>query len=270
MKPTSSLFPIFGLALLGAAASVAQEGERRGPPPEGEGRGRAGEYLKRADTDADGKVSKAEFEAMSRGDVDERFARMDGNKDGYVDATEMAAIAERLREGMRGRPGGEGEGFRRPPGGERPDGAPRPEGERPRRPDGERPEGGRPEGGRPPQGGPAGGPMIDEVFGRMDKNGDGSVDKAEYLEFSTKEVESRFGRADENADGKLTKDEMRAGLERLRGMMRGPQGGPPGEGGFRRPPAGEGGPRGEGGFRRPPPVDGDAPRPAEAPKKDPA
>lgn len=109
----------------------------------------------------------------------------------------------------------------------------------------------------------------------MDKNADGSVDKEEYTEFSKQEIEGRFARMDENADGKVSKDEMRAAMERMRGMMRGPggpgaPGGPGGPGGFRRP--GEGG--GEGGFRRPPQEGGSGrPRPeaeGEAAKKDPA
>jgi hypothetical protein len=108
----------------------------------------------------------------------------------------------------------------------------------------------------------------------MDKNADGNVDKEEYVEFSKQEIETRFGRMDENTDGKVSKDEMKAGMERMRNMMRGPGGpgggAPGGPGGFRRP----GGEGGEGGFRRPPTEGGTGrPRPeaeGEAPKKDPA
>ncbi|SKA88250.1 EF hand [Prosthecobacter debontii] len=300
MKSSKTPFCFLGLLSLSASLAFAQEGAPKGPPPEGEGRGggRLAEFLKRADANGDGKISKEEFGAMSqREGNDERFARMDTNSDGYVDQAEMASVAEKMREGMRGgrpgegggfrRPDGEGKegGFRRPPGGS-PEGGARPDGERPQPPEGGR----RPEGG--PPGGP-GGPPMDEIFGRMDKDADGSVSKEEYVEFSKQEIETRFSRVDENADGKLTKDEMRAGMERIRNMMRGPggQGGPgfgrgPGDGDRR--PGGEGGPRrgpdggGEGGFRRPPSQDGDkAPgkeRPefegespkkeADAPKKD--
>ena len=117
----------------------------------------------------------------------------------------------------------------------------------------------------------------DEVYARMDKNSDGGVDKEEFAEFSKAEIETRFGRMDENKDGKVSKVEMKAATERLRSMMRGGQGSPPGQGGapggFRRPGA-EGGAGGEGGFRRPP-TEGGAGRPrpeaeGEAPKKDPA
>jgi len=269
MKSQNKPFYLLGLLSMSASLVLAQEGAPKGPPPGNEGGGnRLGEFLKRADVNGDGKISKEEFGALSRGGGDERFSRMDANSDGFVDATEMAAIAEKMREGMRGRPDGEGKGgeggFRRPP-----EGAPKPDGERPAPP----------EGGRRPEGGPPGGPvMIDEVFGRMDKDGDGNVTKEEYVEFSKQEIESRFARTDANEDGKLTKEEMKSGMERMRNMMRGPQGGPGGPG---RGPGGEGGPRrgpesgGEGGFRRPPSQDGEkgggSPRPEfepEAPKKD--
>lgn len=292
MKPTSKLLTSFGALALGTCIAVAQDGA-----PKGEGGSRLAEFMKRADSNADGKISQEEFNEFSKRDNGDRFSKMDANADGFVDQAEMGQIAERLREGMR-RPGGEspggfrrpgseggGEGgFRRPPGG--------PEGERPAPPPGA-PEGGNrptpPEGGRPGFGGPPGGPggpgmfNLDEVYGRMDANSDGSVTKEEYMEFSKQEIEGRFSRMDENGDGKVSKQEMTAGMERLRGMMRGGQGGPPGspgmrrpeggggEGGFRRPP-GEGG---EGGFRRPPQQEGGSGRPRpeaeeEAPKKDPA
>ena len=293
MKPTPKLLTQLSVFALGTCLALAQEGA---PKPEGGG-GRLADFLKRADTNADGKISQDEFNDFSKRDTGDRFAKMDANSDGFVDQTEMGQIAERLREGMR-RPGGEGAGsgreggFRRPPSGA-PEGegkGPRPEGERPAPP----PEGERrpapPEGQRPPGGPGQGGPGIfnlDDVYGRMDKNADGNVDKDEYLEFSKQEIEGRFTRMDENQDGKVSKDEMKAGMDRMRNMMRGPGGpggpGSPGgmrrpggegggEGGFRRPPGGEGG--GEGGFRRPP-QQGDTGRPrpeaeVEAPKKDPA
>jgi hypothetical protein len=288
MKPTQQILMSLGVFTLSTCIAVAQDSA-----PKGEGGGRIAEFLKRADANADGKISLEEFNEFSKRDTGDRFSKMDANADGFVDSTEMGQIGERLREGMR-RPGGEagsggfrrpgaegGEGgFRRPPGGS-PEGehpAPKPEGERPApRPEGERPM--PPEGQRPGgAGGPGGqGINIDEVFGRMDKNADGNVDKEEYIEFSKQEIETRFGRMDENTDGKVSKDEMKSGMERLRNMMRGP-GGPGGPGGMRRP-GGEGGPGGppgggEGGFRRPPTEGGTGrSRPeaeADAPKKDPA
>ena len=297
MKLKNTLACTLGLLVAGALPLSAQQ----------PGGGRLAEFLKRADKDGDGKISKDEFKAMSqRDESEERFARADANSDGYLDSEEMTRIGERMRRGAGGPPGSPGSpgrpegsgGFRRPPG-DSPEGAPRPEGERPPgpRPEGDRPAGPRPEGDRP--GGPGFNP--DEVYARMDKNSDGAVDKEEYQEFARQEIEQRFGRLDENGDGKVTKEEMRSGMERLRNAMRGGPGGPPGmpggdgmrrpggegsrDGGFRRPP--EGGPD-RGGFRRPPEGEGrppegkDRPQPPEgegrprppleeeSPKKDPA
>lgn len=278
MKMKTTVLCVLGLLTAGLSTASAQQGG-----------GRLAEFLKRADKDGDGKISKEEFKALSqRDDGDERFSRMDANADGYVDQTEMAAIGDRMRRGPGGPPDSPGAksegGFRRPPA-EGSEKKPGPEGERP---PGDRPPGDRPMGDRPP-GGPNMGMNPDEIYGRMDKNGDGAVDKDEYIMFAREEIEQRFGRLDENADGKITKEEMKSGMERLRNAMRGgpggpggegfrrPEGGPPGEGGFRRPPEGEGRPPegGErGGFRRPPEGEGSGkPRPPledEAPKKDPA
>lgn len=242
---------IFGAALLslGMCSASAQEGGNR-----------IAEFLKRADTDGDGKVSKEEFATFSRKEVDDRFSKVDANGDGFADQDEISKIGDRVRsaaqqmrpggEGGFRRPDGESGGFRRPPGEDAPSSD---------RPEGRRPEGGppgeRPEGMRRPEGGPPGGfggmPNIDEIFGRMDKNADGSVNLEEYRAFSQQEIEQRFGRMDGNGDGNVSKEEMKSGMERLRSMMRGGPGGPGGEGGFRRPGM-PGAPGGEGGFRRPP------------------
>jgi Ca2+-binding EF-hand superfamily protein len=285
MKPTMNILTALSLLTLSASIAIAQDGA-----PKGEGGGgRLADFLKRADADSDGKISKAEFDEFSKRDTGDRFSKMDVNADGFVDQTEMSQIAEKMREGMKGRAGGEGgpggarrpsgeggeSGFRRPPGdnkeGDQP--MPKPEDEKPK----PRPEGDRPQGG--PSGGPGGpgGFNLDEIYGRMDKNTDGNVDKEEYAEFSKQEIETRFTRMDENQDGKVSKEEMKSGMERMRNMMRGP-GGPGGQGapGGTRRPSGEGGEGG--GFRRPPSGEGDKggsgrPRPeaeAEAPKKDPA
>ncbi len=283
MNHKPSIFIHLGALLLGTGLTLAQEGA--GKPEAGS---RLAEFIKRADANQDGKISQEEFGEFSKRDNGDRFAKMDANADGYVDSAEIEKAAAKLRDGMRrvggeeGRSGGfrrpsaeAGEGgFRRPPG-DKPEGSPRAEGDRPEP---------RPEGDRPmPPGGP-GGPAINpkEIFGRMDKNADGSVDKEEYLEFSKQEIEGRFARMDQNTDGKVTEEELSAGIERMRNMMRGGPGGPPGgAGGFRRP--GEGGPEGgfrrppgegEGGFRRPPQQEGGEGRPRpeleqDAPKKDP-
>jgi Ca2+-binding EF-hand superfamily protein len=271
MKPKYTLLLAICFSSLVTSAANAQDGERKGPArASGEGgAARMGEMVKKADTNADGKISKEEFLAASATEANERFSKLDANADGSVDEAEIREIASRLREGMANRGGaGGGEssgGFRRPPEGD----GDRPKGEGP--PRGERPEGGRPEGG-PPQGGPGGNPGMmginpEEAFSRMDKNADGSLDMPEFIEAQKAEVEGRFKRMDENGDGKVSKDEMKGAMEKLRSMMqrggqgRGPggPGGPSGgEGGFRRPPSGA-----EGGAGRPrPESEGDAPKKA--------
>ena len=118
----------------------------------------------------------------------------------------------------------------------------------------------------------------DELVAKMDTNKDGSIDLAEFSEPQKAEIEGRFKKMDENGDGKVTKEEMKAGAEKMRSMMmqRGGQGGPGGMrgSGGQGSPGGQGGPGGgEGGFRRPPAGDGATGRPrpegeAEAPKKE--
>lgn len=214
-------------------ATFAQEGERPRPPagPGPEGRGNPAEMLKRADSDGDGKVSKDEFMKARTAELNDLFGRIDANSDGFIDTTEAEQMAERMRMGMgrpgpggpppegmrrpdgegRGRP--EGDGFRRPPEGE---GMRRPEGEGRGRPEGE--GRGRPEGegrGRPEA---AGGQLSDQAFSRMDQNGDGQLSKSEFDQ------------------GMARMREMMARGGMGRGEGRGP-GGPPAEGGFRRPPS---------------------------------
>lgn len=231
-------------------------GQPGGPPPGGRPQGgpqgggdpgaRLAEFIKRADADSDGKISKDEFANMGKKESEERFGKMDANSDGFVDQDEIGKIAQTMRQnqgpgsqGMRrpdgGGPPGEGGGFRRPPGGA--GGSP---GGSPGSP------GGPPQGMRPGgEGGQRGGGMFGdpkENFKRMDADGNGSVSEDEYIKATEK---------------------MREMLRNRGGMGR------PGEG---RGPGGAGGPPGEGqgGFRRPP-SEGDAPKepaPAPAPAPD--
>lgn len=170
------------------------------------------EMMKRADTDGDGKVSKAEFMAARSAEMEEAFGRIDANADGFLDESEVTRFSERMRE-TAGRPG-------MAPGGE---GGRRPEGAGPRRP-----EGGR-AGGEPMRrdGDPEGGAMAEQLFDRMDADGDGKLSREEYL----------------------------AGAARLREMM-GRRGGMPGLGGRAAAP--------EEGFRRPPRPESEG-RPAPQP-----
>lgn len=64
--------------------------ERRGP-------GGPARAMKKADTNGDGAISKAEFDAQSA----ERFAKLDTNKDGKIDAAEMQAQHDKARAKMK-------------------------------------------------------------------------------------------------------------------------------------------------------------------------
>lgn len=70
-----------------------RSGEGRGPG----GPGGPAMAMKKADTNGDGAISKAEFDAMSA----QRFAKLDTNKDGKIDATEMQAQRDKARDAMK-------------------------------------------------------------------------------------------------------------------------------------------------------------------------
>ncbi|MFC5455513.1 hypothetical protein [Prosthecobacter fluviatilis] len=271
-----------GFSLLSLACfSIAQDAPK-GPPPEGapqppreggapgrppggpggpgggDAAGRAAEFVKRLDTNGDGKINKEEFAVMSRKMSDERFGQMDSNGDGLIDQEEAGKMAQ--RQGGQGGPGGQG--MRRPEGGppgegvgfRRPEGGPPGEGGGFRRPPGG--EGGSP--GGPPQGSPG---MRPEGEGQGGRRGMGMFDPKEA-----------FKRMDTDANGSLSPEEYAQGVEKMREMFRGRggQGGPGGPGGMRPeggPGGAPGGAPGEGGGFRRPPVEGDAPTPPPAPDK---
>ncbi len=70
--------------------------ERHGPDSPG-GPGGPAMAMKKADTNGDGAISRAEFDAQSA----ERFARLDTNRDGKIDAAEMQAQRDKARDAMR-------------------------------------------------------------------------------------------------------------------------------------------------------------------------
>jgi uncharacterized low-complexity protein len=91
-----------GLALAGSAFSMqplvqgyalgADQPHHGDHQSEGKcGEGRCG--MEKMDTDGDGRISRAEFEAMHEGNA-EKFAGIDANGDGFIDAAEMKAHHE--------------------------------------------------------------------------------------------------------------------------------------------------------------------------------
>ncbi|RYY06868.1 MAG: EF-hand domain-containing protein [Alphaproteobacteria bacterium] len=105
---TPSLLGLTGLLLLVPAAACGQT--RQQPQPSASvSRSGAGVTLQEftarrerrmlsADTDGDGKVSRAEFLASAKsdkGDPSRRFGRVDRNRDGMIDKQEIAAIMAR-------------------------------------------------------------------------------------------------------------------------------------------------------------------------------
>ena len=71
-------------------AALAQPGER--------GSGMMKRMLQMADTDQDGRISKAEFMAMH----DKRFSTMDANSDGFIDQAEREQAQQHMRNMMDG------------------------------------------------------------------------------------------------------------------------------------------------------------------------
>jgi len=211
--------------------------ERRGPDGRGpEGPGRGG-LMRLLDENHDGRLSRQEFSQAAT-----FFADLDMNRDGSLDPSELMGGpggpgGREMGPDGRGprpdgdfRPGPDGERMRE---GDRP--APRGEGDRPR-PDGERPrpEGDRtrPEGDRP-DGARFGNPG--DFWKQLDKNGDGSLTKEEAPE----RMRENFDSLDADKDGKVTQDEFRKGMEERFG--RGGPGGRPGRPeGERRPARPEG------------------------------
>jgi hypothetical protein len=88
MKSAALIRTAFCAASLVALPVFAQDSERPRPPA-GPGGGRSvADWLKQADADGDGKVTKAEFIKMRMTELEENFSRIDANGDGVVDEAE--------------------------------------------------------------------------------------------------------------------------------------------------------------------------------------
>ena len=183
-----------------------------------------GALFKQFDANGDGKLTKDEIPADMRERMAPLFERLGKTE---ITQEEFARAAAQFRGGADGRPGQNPPG-RQPEGarpeGARPDGAAAPEGAR-------RPDQPRAEGGRPPFGNP------EEMFVRLDSNGDGKVTVEEAPERAKQIVTQALRRAGKDANGSLTKEEF------IKNMPTSPRGA---EG--QRRPEGE---RGQEGDRRP-------------------
>ncbi len=66
--------------------------------------------------------------------------------------------------------------------------------------------------------------VFEKRFEEMDANGDGRIDRAEYVDYEIKKANERFDVADENGDGFITRKEaertMKKKQEQLRKSMR--------------------------------------------------
>jgi Ca2+-binding EF-hand superfamily protein len=109
MMKTPGLSGLTALLLLVPAAACGQSSQQPQQPAASATRTKAGMTLQdftarrerrmlAADTDGDGKLSRAEFQASARsgkGDPSRRFGRVDRNGDGIIDKQEIAAIMAR-------------------------------------------------------------------------------------------------------------------------------------------------------------------------------
>lgn len=89
----------FGLALLCVAPLLGEDEGRPGPPPEdgrgGHGRRPMGDFIRKADANGDGKVSREEFDRLDRlSELPEEkrtklFSRLDRNDNGSIEGDEL-------------------------------------------------------------------------------------------------------------------------------------------------------------------------------------
>jgi len=91
------------VAALVAVPLIAQT-----PPAPARHGGMSGERFKAADTNKDGSLSRAEWDAAQR--ANDPFTRMDSNKDGKVTEAEMQAFGDAMRAERGSRKGGHGAG----------------------------------------------------------------------------------------------------------------------------------------------------------------
>jgi Ca2+-binding EF-hand superfamily protein len=128
------------------------------------------DFLKKADKDGDGKISKDEFKAggPQGANADELFSKLDTNGDGYLDESENAAAAAKMQRGHHPRKGAD--------------------------------------------------PL--EVFQQADKDGDGKISKGDFKSALPAGTDSTtagqvFDSMDTNQDGVVDATEYMAALEKM-------------------------------------------------------
>jgi Ca2+-binding EF-hand superfamily protein len=85
------LMVIMLVSMFTTVQSFAQEGKQDRP------KGDPDKMFKALDTDADGKLSKAEVEKAQRGRLKDNFEAIDTNKDSFLDKTEITAYREKQK-----------------------------------------------------------------------------------------------------------------------------------------------------------------------------
>jgi len=61
---------------------------------------------------------------------------------------------------------------------------------------------------------------LEKRFAEMDTNGDGKIDRAEYVEYEIKKANERFDVADRNGDGTITRKEAEKATKKRQEEMR--------------------------------------------------
>ncbi|MBL8377828.1 MAG: EF-hand domain-containing protein [Burkholderiales bacterium] len=156
------------------------------------------ERFKKADTNGDGALTRAEAEqGMPR--IAENFAAIDTNGDGKVTPEEIRAAMERRRAATAEGSGQTGSGVSPGAGSQGAQAGPR----GPRGPGASR----GPEGGRPSREQMRAG--ADDMFKKADSDGDGVLSEDEAARASPM-LAQNFAAMDTNRDGQLSREEMRA------------------------------------------------------------
>lgn len=184
---------IAALALTGAGAAYAQQGERDGTMTRAEAQTRATAMFTRMDVNKDGKIDAADRAARQA----QMFERIDTDKNGQLSRDEFMAHHQRGPGGMRGGHEGMDHGGGDHAGMAKGDGK------------------GKRWGGRGGRHGGMGGGMMG--MARMaDTNKDGAITQAEF----TAAQAAHFDRVDANEDGSITREERQAARQAMRQQWR--------------------------------------------------